>query len=36
MELAYLYIEEYRNLKDVEINFTQQVHIEYDKKWKAN
>lgn len=32
MELAYLYIEEYRNLKDVEINFTQQVHIEYDKK----
>lgn len=32
MELAYLYIEEYRNLKDVNINFTQQVHIEYDKE----
>lgn len=30
MELAYLYIENYHNLKNVEFNFTQQLQIHYD------
>lgn len=32
MELAYLYINEYRNLKDIEFNFSQTLRINYKKK----
>lgn len=32
MELAYLYINEYRNLKDIEFNFSQTLRISYKKK----
>lgn len=35
MELAYLYIEEYRNLKKVGLNFSNDVHIDYDAETKV-
>lgn len=34
MELAYLYIKEYHNLKNVELNFSQKIKVNFDKENK--